>query len=40
MARKLTITALARAAGLGVATVDRVLHDRPNVSPRARIQVA
>ena len=40
MARKPTITALAREAGLGVATIDRVLHDRPNVSPRARMQVA
>lgn len=40
MARKATITDIAREAGVGAATVDRVLHERPNVSPRAREQVA
>ena len=40
MARKPTITDLARECGLGPATVDRVLHERPNVSDRARELVA
>ncbi|MEC7668501.1 MAG: LacI family DNA-binding transcriptional regulator [Pseudomonadota bacterium] len=40
MARKPTITDLARECGLGPATVDRVLHERPNVSDRARDLVA
>lgn len=40
MAKKPTILDLAQASGLGVATVDRVLHERPNVSDRARERVA
>lgn len=39
MARKPTIIDIAREAGLAAATVDRVLHNRPNVSARAREQV-
>lgn len=39
MPRKPTIHDLARAAGLGAATVDRVLHGRQNVSERARRHV-
>ena len=40
MQRKPTIHDLARESGLGPATVDRVLHDRPNVSSRAKELVA
>ena len=39
MRRNPTITDIAREAGLGPATVDRVLNERPNVSPRARERV-
>ena len=40
MIRRPTIKDLAKEAGLGVATVDRVLHGRPNVSRRAMTSVA
>ncbi|MBO6852419.1 MAG: LacI family DNA-binding transcriptional regulator, partial [Marivivens sp.] len=40
MPRKPTIADLARASGLGPATVDRVLNARANVSPRAKARVA
>ena len=40
MTSRPTIADLAHEAGVGVATVDRVLHGRPNVSERARHRVA
>ncbi len=40
MSRRPTIIDVAREAGLGAATVDRVLHERANVSERARDRVA
>ena len=40
MPRKPTIADIARESGLGAATVDRVLHERPNVSARAKERVA
>jgi LacI family transcriptional regulator len=40
MPRKPTIIDIARETGLGAATVDRVIHARPNVSERAKEQVA
>jgi LacI family transcriptional regulator len=40
MTHRFPIKEIARQAGLGTATVDRVLNDRPNVSPQARTRVA
>lgn len=40
MARRPTITDLARESGLSIATVDRALNGRPNVSDRAIARVA
>ncbi len=39
MATKIRIKDIAERAGVSVGTVDRVLHDRPNVSPPAREKV-
>lgn len=39
MADKIRIKDIALRAGVSVGTVDRVLHDRPNVSPKARVKV-
>lgn len=39
MVKRPTIQDLARESGLGVATVDRVLHGRANVSDRAILRV-
>lgn len=39
MVDKIRIKDIARHAGVSVGTVDRVLHERPNVSPKARIKV-
>lgn len=36
---RITIKDIAEKAGVSVGTVDRVLHNRPNVSPKALIQV-
>lgn len=38
-AEKIRIKDIAKKAGVSVGTVDRVLHDRPNVSKRARVKV-
>lgn len=40
MTRRFPIKEIARQSGLGTATVDRVLHGRPNVSPQTRNRVA
>ena len=39
MAEKIRIKDIAERAGVSVGTVDRVLHDRPNVSKPARDKV-
>lgn len=39
MAEKIRIKDIAERAGVSVGTVDRVLHDRPNVSKPAREKV-
>lgn len=39
MTHRFPLKEIARQAGLGTATVDRVLHDRPNVSPQTRARV-
>lgn len=39
MAQKIRIKDIAEKAGVSVGTVDRVLHNRPNVSPKAREKV-
>ena len=39
MADKIRIKDIAIRAGVSVGTVDRVLHERPNVSPAARVKV-
>jgi LacI family transcriptional regulator len=39
MAHRFPIKEIARQAGLSTATVDRVLNDRPNVSPATRLRV-
>lgn len=39
MAEKIRIKDIAERAGVSVGTVDRVLHERPNVSPKAREKV-
>ncbi|KXB41076.1 transcriptional regulator, LacI family [Bacteroidales bacterium KA00344] len=39
MGDKIRIKDIAQRAGVSVGTVDRVLHKRPNVSPKARIKV-
>lgn len=39
MVDKIRIKDIAQRAGVSVGTVDRVLHDRPNVSPKARMKV-
>ena len=39
MAEKIRIKDIAERAGVSVGTVDRVLHDRPNVSEPARKKV-
>lgn len=39
MVEKIRIKDIAQQAGVSVGTVDRVLHKRPNVSPKARIKV-
>ena len=39
MVDKIRIKDIAQCAGVSVGTVDRVLHNRPNVSPKARIKV-
>lgn len=39
MSDKIRIKDIALRAGVSVGTVDRVLHDRPNVSPKARMKV-
>ncbi len=39
MADKIRIKDIAIRAGVSVGTVDRVLHERPNVSPAARVEV-
>ncbi len=39
MTHRFPIKEIARQAGLGTATVDRVLNDRPNVSPQTRNRV-
>lgn len=39
MADKIRIKDIAERAGVSVGTVDRVLHERPNVSPKARLKV-
>ena len=36
---KIRIKDIAERAGVSVGTVDRVLHKRPNVSPKAKEQV-
>ena len=36
---KIRIKDIAERAGVSVGTVDRVLHNRPNVSPKAREKV-
>ncbi len=40
MRRRFTLKEIAFQAGLGLATVDRVLHNRPGATPRASAQVA
>lgn len=39
MVEKIRIKDIAERAGVSVGTVDRVLHQRPNVSPKARVKV-
>lgn len=39
MTEKIRIKDIAERAGVSVGTVDRVLHQRPNVSPKARLKV-
>ncbi|MBM6991710.1 MAG: substrate-binding domain-containing protein [Prevotella sp.] len=39
MVDKIRIKDIAQRAGVSVGTVDRVLHERPNVSPKARLKV-
>ena len=39
MVEKIRIKDIAQLAGVSVGTVDRVLHERPNVSPKARLKV-
>lgn len=39
MVEKIRIKDIAIRAGVSVGTVDRVLHERPNVSPKARVKV-
>ena len=39
MTEKIRIKDIAEMAGVSVGTVDRVLHNRPNVSPPAREKV-
>lgn len=39
MVDKIRIKDIAQRAGVSVGTVDRVLHERPNVSPKARMKV-
>ena len=39
MTHRFPIKEIARQAGVGTATVDRVLNDRPNVSPQTRLRV-
>lgn len=40
MTHRFPIKEIARQAGLGTATIDRVLNNRPNVSPQTRQRVA